>query len=314
MTLVKDVIGPSVTGHLRLACGDLGIMRWDAVRGCIAAMFGDNFSQIGLKGDWRSPSVVLYDNGYKPIGTPGGGPVTSLWPYQHDNGEYTTILPTDFIYLNGLWHASVMITKGLGNELSTQFHSSPDLVTWNPEPELVLQHPSHPGNVMLTFDQIGDWIYIYGTGGLGRKLPIWLWRCQAHTFPRGWWEPWGYNVHNGWAWGNPNESTPVLTGRFGELCFRALDGACVLSFFDAVNYCCTALSFPMPTSNLLNANKTVIASGLPGTVGTVIPQLYGPFISPLSLLDAHQGMDFFVSQWNPSTYKVSLVTATLAAP
>ena len=63
---------------------------------------------------------------------------------------------------------------------------------------------------MLTFDKQRDWVYIFGTGGLARNRPIWLWRCPADTFPEGWWEPWGRGDSAGWAWGNPNENRPVL--------------------------------------------------------------------------------------------------------
>ena len=31
---------------------------------------------------------------------------------------------------------------------------------------------SHPGNTMLTFDRIGDYVYTFGTGGLARNKPI----------------------------------------------------------------------------------------------------------------------------------------------
>ena len=93
---------------------------------------------------------------------------------------------------------------------------------------------------MLTFDRLGDWVYIFGTGGLARNKPIWLWRCAADTFPHGLWEPWGLD-QVGWAWGNPNERTPVLPGRYGELSFRFIQGNAVLSFFDVDRYTCSAL-------------------------------------------------------------------------
>jgi hypothetical protein len=298
--IIKDVVGPTITGRYGMACGDLGVMRWDSQRGCIAALFGDNFSQPGLKGDWRSPSIIFYNTNYNPIGVPDpGGQVTSLWPYKHDNGLFTTILPTDFIRLNGLWHVAVMITNGLGNELRTEFHTSTDLVTWNPQPELSLVHPSHPGNVMLTFDRIGDWVYIFGTGGLVRNKPVWLWRCSATTFPGGWWQPWGYN--NGWAWGNPNENTPVLYGRYGELCFRAFGGRAVLAYLDAANNCVSAVSMAAPTDNLHAANRITMA------YSEDIPNLYGPYISPLSDPGRLDGMEFFVSQWTSTAYKVMLL-------
>jgi len=297
--VIKDVVGPEITGHLGMACGDLGIMRWDVQRNAIAAMFGDNFSQPGLKGDWHSPSIIFYNTNYDPIGVPVGSTVTSLWNYSRTTGEYTTVLPCDFIHINGVWHVAVMITNGLGNELRTEFHTSTDLVTWNSEPELSLVHPSHPGNVMLTFDVVGDYVYIFGTGGLARNKPVWLWRSPVTLFPGGRWQPWGYN--NGWAWGNPNEGTPVLYGRYGELCFRGFRNRAVLAYLDAANNCVSAVSMAAPTDNLHAANRITMAySG-------DIPNLYGPYISPLSDPDRFDGMEFFVSQWTPQVYKVMLL-------
>jgi hypothetical protein len=39
----------------------------------------------------------------------------------------------------------------------------------------------------------------------------------------GYWEPWGWNGSI-WGWGIANENTPILTGAYGELAFRSLNG------------------------------------------------------------------------------------------
>ena len=49
---------------------DLGILRWDPDRQAIAAMFGDNFDFVGLRGEWQSPSIVMYDRDYNVRGIP----------------------------------------------------------------------------------------------------------------------------------------------------------------------------------------------------------------------------------------------------
>jgi hypothetical protein len=312
---VKDLTGAGRTdGPLAMYCADLGIPRWDAARNANAVMFGDNFEFQYMKGEWRSPSIVMYDTNYTPIGIPTANPigikmqrVTQLWPYQHNNPEYSTILPTDFIKIGDTWYVSVMVTRGLGNELRTEFWRSPDLVNWS-GPVLSLQHPSHPGNVMLTFDVIDSYVYIFGTGGLARNQPLWLWRNPVDQFPLGWWEPWGWNG-NTWDWGIANENTPVLAGHFGEICFRYLGGKTVLSYFDAGNYKMTALVVDNPWSNLYAAQTIDYA------FGWSTPQLYGGYISPQSVLDDPNGMKFFVSQWNTSTndpYHVMLFQGTLA--
>jgi len=46
-------------------------------------------------------------------------------------------------------------------------------------------------------------------------------------------EPWGY-ANDAWGWGNP--PTPVLAGKFGELCLRKVENKWVLSWFNADDY------------------------------------------------------------------------------
>lgn len=232
--------------------------------------------------------------------------VVQLWPYQHNNPQYSTILPCDFIKIGSVWYVAVMVTKGLGNELRTEFWKSSDLVTWS-GPVLTLNHPSHPGNVMLTFDVIGSYVYIFGTGGLNRNMPIYMWRNPVKDFPLGWWEPWGYDGNN-WGWGIPNENTPVLGGKYGELSFRYMGGKTVLSFFNAGEYKCSAVVVDYPWSNLYAGHWVDYA------YGKSTPQLYGGYITPDSVLGVTDGMKFVVSQWITSSndpYKAMIFTATL---
>ncbi|MEE6177872.1 DUF4185 domain-containing protein [Mycobacterium sp. 050134] len=319
----KDVTGPGITSSVAMEVADLGIMRWDPDRQAIAAMFGDNFERLGpdgrWQGEWQSPSIVMYDRDYNVLGIPeagnciGTGRRRQLWPYQHDNPEYSTILPCDFIKIGDWWHVAAMVTKGLGNELRTEFHRSRDLVTWQAYPELSLPHrpqPIHPGNVMLTFDRIGDWVYIFGTGGLARNKPIWMWRNRASDFPLGLWEPWGWDGYR-WGWGIRNEDTPILEGEFGELSFRHLQGNCVLSFFDRAGYKQQVRTVQNPEDDWrFGANVVDYVRG------EQIPNPYGGYISPLSRLNEPDGMHFFVSQWDGQhdwPYRVYLVKDALHA-
>ena len=312
---VKDITGLGITdGALAMYDADLGIARWDASRNATALMFGDNFEFKYMQGEWRSPSIIMYDQYYNPIGIPTANNGVSkqravqLWPYQHNNPEYSTILPCDFIKIGDTWYVAVMVTKGLCElcQLRTEFWRSNDLVSWS-GPVLTLYHPSHPGNVMLTFDIIDSYVYIFGTGGLARNKPIWMWRNPVNQFPLGLWEPWGFDG-NIWDWGIPNENTPVLTGSYGELSFRVLSGKTVLSFFNSGAYKMTALVADTPWSDLYTASSIDYADGF------FTPQLYGGYISPDSVLGVPNGMKFFVSQWITSTndpYKVMLFQDTL---
>ena len=88
-----------------------------------------------------------------------------------------------------------------------------------------------------------------------------------------WFEPWGWDGQH-WDWGIPNEKTPILGGGHGELCFRYIQGNCVLSFFDAHEYKQTALTVVNPTDDWHHANRCDYAHG-----GN-FPQLYGGYITP----------------------------------
>ena len=291
---------------------DLGIVRWDMDRMAWAVMFGDNFEFPRLTGEWQSPSIVMYDEDFNvagvPVKTDDGLGIAKharrqqLWDYPHNNPEFTTILPCDFIKLNGWWYVAAMVTAGLGNELRTVFWRSRDLVDWElTEPYVRIDHKpagrNHPGLVMLTFDRVGDWIYIFGTGGLARNQPIWLWRSPVDEFPYGIWEP----INNG---------QPVLGGRYGELSFRYIKGNSVLSFFDAGGYRQTALCVVAPEDDWSQANRVDYA------FGQSTPQLYGGYVVSNGRLNESNGMQFLVSQWNTQhndPYHVVLFEDTLQA-
>jgi hypothetical protein len=198
--------------------------------------------------------------------------------------------------MNNVWYVACMVTAGLGNELRTVFWQSRNLVDWEKtsDPYVAIHHPSEPPQVMLTFDQIGDTVWIFSTNGLRRDRDIWLWSCPADRFPYGEWEPHGL----------------ALPGRYGELCFRYVQGNSILAFFDAGAYRQTALTVVHPTDNWRQANACHYADG-----GS-FPQLYGGYITPASTLNDVNGMEFLVSQWDTSDnwpYHVVLFEDTLAA-
>ena len=111
---------------------------------------------------------------------------------------------------------------------------------------------------MLTFDQIGDDIWIFSTNGLRRDQDIWLWSVPAAEFPHGEWKSHGM----------------VLPGRYGELCFRYIQGQSVLSFFDAGEYRQTALTIEHPDGNWMEANRCDYAHG--GNIPPVVRRLHNP--------------------------------------
>ena len=316
MGFVKPITGPGITDRVGMVSADLGIARWDAKRGANAVLFGDNFTDQFLRGEWQSPSIVMYDDAYNVLGVPTATGIASegmrrqLWPYPHGNPEYSTILPCDFIRVGGWWYVAAMVTAGLGNELRTVFWKSRNLVDWvKTDPYVALNHPGQRGTVMLTFDQIGPHVYIFGTAGLARDEAVFMWRVGADRFPALPWSPWGFDGQQ-WGWGIPNDNSPVLPGLHGELCFRAMQGNCVLSFFDVDNYSQAAITVPNPTDDWTAGNRIDYAHG------DSLPQLYGGYITPDSRLNEPGAMKFLVSQWNTQNndpYHVVLIEDTLTA-
>lgn len=323
MSMTKRVTGPGVTERVNMVSADLGVVRWDAKRKAYAYMFGDNFSERYLRGEWQSPSIVMYDADHNLLGIPAGnadiiesGNRRQALRYDHNAGGISTILPCDFIRIRGRWVMAAMIVGmgGLGDERATQFFESPDLVNWT-KTSVSLEHfpPTHPGNVMLTFDCApnDEWVYIFGTGGLARNRPIWMWRCAAETFPQGWWEPWGISDGDDvWTWGSLNENCPILPGRYGELSFRWIQGNSVLSFFDVDNYSCSAVTVTRPTDYWPSGNRVDYAHG------SQFPQLYGGYLCPDSQLNKSNGLKAIVSQWGTAgndPYHVIAFADTLRA-
>jgi Domain of unknown function (DUF4185)/Peptidase_C39 like family len=202
------------------------------------------------------------------------------------------------------------MNQGLGKEKITEFWCSENLVDWErTDPFIQLRHPGHPGNIMLSFDADEDYVYIIGTGGLARDRPIWLWRNKIDDFPHGRWEPWG-RMGDVWEWGNSNEHSPILPGMYGELCLRRIQGNWVMSFFDVAEYQCSALTVPEITDDWSKANRIDYATGID------LPQLYGGYITPDSVLNKEDGMRFLVSQWvtvDNSRYHVVAFDGTLQA-
>lgn len=301
MVFLREVTGRGLTTSIALELTDLGIMRWDSDRNCIVAMFGDSFS-FSWGQDWRSPTLACFDPDFNCLGVPvrdgvATQPARQLWEYGHNNPDYSTVLPCDFIRVGRTWFVAVMLTQGLGNEKMTEFWQSDNLIDWSLS-GFGFKHPeSDPCTTMLSFDQFGDDVYVVGTHGLRRDGPIKMWKVPAGAFPQGDWIP-------------CNGGNPIVGGTHGELCLRNVQGNAVLSFFNEAEYRQTALCVAHPEDDWGQANR------LDYVTGQELPQLYGGYISPDSKLDEPNGMKFLVSQWltaGNSAYHVLAYAGTLPA-
>ncbi|MDO0939188.1 DUF4185 domain-containing protein [Streptomyces sp. DG2A-72] len=301
---IADLTGPGLTTRFRMEATDLGIPVPTA-DGRLLFFFGDTFEGPAVgAGWWRSP-VALYSTttdlnaGVTWSGAVGGEAAQQLWPYDHNNGEYSTILPTDGITIGSTTYLHVILNQGeLGNVVRTELWRSDDYgatwaftgATWPPD--------VHGGLFQQLSWSLGNdgFVYLYSTG-FQRDKPIILQRVRAEAIadPAAY-ETWGF-LNGAWAWGNP--PTPILEGAFGELCLRPMpaEGKWILTWFNAGDYRIDAIVMDTPTSDLTTALRQTLIWGTDwgNEDDTHVAQLYGGYVIPGSTLN---DLHLAVSQWH----------------
>jgi len=301
VTKIRDLTGPGLTTAYRMEATDLGI----PVRtpdGRMLFVFGDTFEEARVGGGWWRSPVALYstttdlDAGVTWSGAVGGAAAEQLWAYEHDNPVFSTVLPSDVITIGSTMYLHAMVNKGLGNVVWTEIWRSDDNgATWvhtgaKFAPDL------HGGLFqLLTWGEGNDgFVYVFSTE-FTRSKPMILQRVpSARIADPGAYEPWGYR-NGAWAWGNP--PTPVLEGRFGEMCLRPMAGKWILTWFNEADYRIDGILMDTPTSNLYEAHRQTLVWG--GQWGNEddshVAQLYGGYVIPGSTPD---NLHLAVSQWN----------------
>ncbi|MEV4342206.1 DUF4185 domain-containing protein [Streptomyces sp. NPDC049590] len=298
---VADLTGPEITTRFRMEATDLGV----PVRtpdGRLLFVFGDTFEHARAGGGWWRSPVALYGKTV-PLtkrvqwtGAVGGEHAQQLWAYEHDNPQFSTVLPTDVITIGGTIYLHVMVNKPYPNVVWTEIWRSDDSgATWT---HTGAKFPAdlHGGLFQMLTWGLGDdgYVYVYSTGNQ-RDKPIILHRVpRGRITDPGAYEPWGRR-DGAWGWGN--SPTPVLEGRFGELCLRPLGGKWALTWFNQGDYRIDGIIADHPTSNLSTARREILIHG--GAWGheddAHVAQLYGGYIIPGSTLD---DLHLSVSQWN----------------
>lgn len=305
-TRVGPVTGPGTsTENLGMLATDLGIC-WEGEAGRYFYAFGDSFTGPRMgQGEWMSPVILCSGNPdpRRPIqfAAVREGRARQAWDYDHAGG--TTWLPSDGIYLDGAHYLHAMEHKGLGQIVRhAVFVSENDCATWSLAPGSEAPGSARRGGDGLTemwtlLDGHDGYVYRFSTA-FDRKHPLVLYRARHGDFPHAdRWQPWGWR-NGAWTWGNA--ATPVLEGRFGELCARWVQGKLVLSFFDAAAYTGGVKVIDAPTADLRAAPTHTVLRGVgwhqDGRDG-VQAQLYGVYIHPASTL---RELTVLASQWNTS--------------
>lgn len=303
---IGPITGPKLTTAFRMEATDLGI----PVRcpdGRILYVFGDTFEKagvgIGNAGFWRSPTG-LYTDGSDPAkgirftGAVGGDTAQQMLPYEHNANGIGTKIPSDIIEVDGILYLYVWNsgTEGFGTLKGTEVWSSKDNgATWQPTKA---NFPADAwGGIMhnMTWEKhVDGFTYMYCSKY--RNSDLYMFRIKTENLWNGAaYEPWGWTQEKGWAWGQ--RPTPILKGKFGEMCLRRLDDKFLLTWFDVDAYAIKAFVVDQPWSDLTAARPTTLLHG--GAWGAEsndrVAQLYGSYVVPgSSLSDLH----LIVSQWN----------------
>lgn len=307
---VKDLTGPGITTRFGFDFTDLGVTCRTPQRGYILSIFGDTDPFGGV---WRSPVGLIsktknLDEGIVWDHAIGGDPnyARQLWDYPHNNPEFSTVLPTDVLVVDSDIYLHVMVNQGLGNVVWTEIWKSVD------DGETFFHTGAKfPADLCDGLAQLWTWdlapdgfVYIYSSG-FQRDKPLILRRVRHDKIADvSAYEGWGWTPEGGWGWGNPPTAVLEVANsaeKFGEMCFRYIDGRCVLVTFDSSDvdgYDLDVRIFDSPTANLYTAEKsTPIRGGAWGAEdGEHVAQLYGPSIVPGSKIGS--GFHILLSQWN----------------
>lgn len=315
-----DITGPGTSSEQFGVNGtDLGIPTVLPDGRTVGWVFGDTFEGVGPgTPGWRSPVLLRspYEHpseGVTFTSASGGTYAQRLIAGSNSNG--ITWLPGDVMTLGDTTYLWAMCNNGLHNVTKTRVFTSADGgETWS-KTRTGWRGWRKSGNLQLiTWERADDgYIYVFSTG-FQRNKPLYLYRvAEDSLLTTKAWTPWGWTERTGWQWGN--KATPVLTGQFGEISLRRVEGKFVLSWFDAGNYRIRAAVLTHPTDNLYEVPTKTVLTGTSWededhTRGRVA-QLYGGYVVPGSTLG---DVYLSVSQWNTATngvYKTMLFHGSL---
>ncbi|MFE6049349.1 DUF4185 domain-containing protein [Kitasatospora sp. NPDC056446] len=306
-TKVKNLSGPAETGPFAAPWTDLGI----PVRcpdGTMLFVCGDTFDgdQVGAT-DWRAPVGLRSssaDLGNLSIdGSVGGSHATSLVDEPHNpvGDKFTTAIPSDVFVVDGVLYMHLMRGVIYDTHHTDFWRSTDNGETW----EYLCQWAGdlHGGQFQQkTYAVAADgYCYVLSTV-FNRDVESGMLLHRVRNDSLGnpdAYEPWGY-ADGGWRWNAPAPTTVFGTRKWGEMCFRAMDGKYVLTWLNMDPLSIRAMVFALPTSDLTTTlEQTMILPGAPGQdTGNLVASPYGGFVIPGSTFG---NFHIVVSQWYDST-------------
>ncbi|MGD3109930.1 DUF4185 domain-containing protein [Streptomyces sp. YGL11-2] len=306
-TKVKNLSGPAETGPFASPWTDLGI----PVRcpnGTMLFVGGDTFNgdHVPRPGeapdDWRAPVGLRSGsadlNNLRIDGSVGGNHAVSLVgePHHPVGGHATTAIPSDVFVVDGVMYMHLMRGVIYDTHHTDFWRSTDNGETW----EYLCQWPGdlHGGQFQQKTYAVadGDYCYVLSTV-FNREVEsgMLLHRVRKDSLGKAdAYEPWGY-ADGGWRWGAP-PTTVFGTRKWGEICFRAMDGKYVLTWLNMNALSIRAMVFPLPTSDLTKTlEQTMILPCAPGQeVANLVASPYGGFVVPGSTFG---NFHIVVSQW-----------------
>lgn len=303
---VKNLTGPAETGHFAAPWTDLGIPA-RTPNGSLFLACGDTFDGGGVGGpNWRSPVGLRSSsadlNNITVDGAVGGGSARGLVPEGHTGG--TTAIPSDIFTIGDTMYMHLMRGVIYQTHHSDFWRSTDGGENW----EYLCQWPGDAlgGQFQQKTYAVADdgWCYVLSTvfnRDVVSGLLLHRVRHEAVGDPAAY-EPWGWDGAS-WGWGKP-ASTVSPARRWGEICFRAMEGRYALTWLNMDALGIRAQIFALPTSNLFTTpEQTIIHPTAPGMEGgNHVAHPYGGWIFPGSTF---QDFHIAVSQWyDPQNYRV----------
>jgi Domain of unknown function (DUF4185) len=249
----------------------------------------------------RGPRQLVID------GAVGGDHVQNMVPEGHDpvGDGHTTAIPSDAFTVGDTMYMHLMRGVIYESSHSELWSSKDNGNTW----EKICHWPADllGSNFQQKTYAIGADNYAYVISGIFNREPVS--DLLLHRVPldklgeEPAYEPWGWDGSK-WGWGNP-ATTVARPRNWGEICFRALEGKYVLSYFDASAGQITAQVIDGPTGDLFAAPEQLLIKGSTVDEGNQLRAPYGGWVIPGSTFaDFH----VVVSQWfggmDSSDYRV----------
>lgn len=274
----------------------------------ILQVCGDSFAGQGVGfGGWYSPIALHVDGESLDAGEVRYDGVTGVYePLLADAAPPgVSQLPAGVIEINREIYLMVTTTRELRPQNSRLVKAVAGQTRW-PTISGSLRDAGYAGGAQSqisgyydpipTADSPRGWVYIVANN-FDRSGPVSLYRATPDEFTdRSAWEGW-----TGTDWGGL--AAPLWPDRIGEISVRQIDGATVLSYFNATTGNMEIRVADNPTQlGAAPVTTVVVAAPWPEQVELLPPasdnrlaQPYGGYISPRSTLD---DVRVFVSQWN----------------